>query len=363
MGLLSAKLRYRFLSRAGVRRGLERLPLGSRIAARHREALFDVLAGASRQQALLAAHRSGLLDALAGGERTAPEIVTVTGLAAPAARRLLQWTSACGLVEDLGSERFALTTMGLVAATDRGVRTMIEHGQLLYDDLRDPLAAMVNPGNGRLAAFWPYESGAGEAAAYSQVMRDSLQFVIDPLLAAVDFGKVSRLCEIGGGTGQLAMELATRHPQMQVTIAELDAVVVQARRAIDAAGMATHIAAMTTRDAPAGAYDAVLLARLLHDLDDSAALAMLDTASRLLEPGGVLIIAEPVARPGRDAQTAYFAAYFAAMGSGRLRTAEELESLCRTAIPGLGAPQWSHQHTCSVLQIRHDQASYKIDSR
>jgi demethylspheroidene O-methyltransferase len=79
---------------------------------------------------------------------------------------------------------------------------------------------------------------------------------------------------------------------------------------------------------PEGA-DLISLVRVIHDHDDPQALRILRAARRALKPGGVLLLAEPMAgtlgaEPMGDA---YFGFYLLAMGQGRPRTAEQLKAL------------------------------------
>jgi demethylspheroidene O-methyltransferase len=68
---------------------------------------------------------------------------------------------------------------------------------------------------------------------------------------------------------------------------------------------------------------------VIHDHDEAKALAILKAARRALPPGGTLLLAEPMAgTPGAlPIGEAYFGFYLLAMGSGRPRTADELETL------------------------------------
>jgi demethylspheroidene O-methyltransferase len=80
-------------------------------------------------------------------------------------------------------------------------------------------------------------------------------------------------------------------------------------------------------------FDLVSLVRVVHDHDDAAALAILKVARQSLRPGGVLLIAEPMAgTPGAEPMgDAYFGLYLWAMGSGRARRASELTEMLHEA--------------------------------
>jgi demethylspheroidene O-methyltransferase len=82
---------------------------------------------------------------------------------------------------------------------------------------------------------------------------------------------------------------------------------------------------------PQGA-DLVTLVRVLHDHDDARALAVL-RAVRAQVPKAKLLVAEPLAaaRGAEPIGAAYFGFYLLAMGSGRARTAGEIERLLAEA--------------------------------
>ena len=81
---------------------------------------------------------------------------------------------------------------------------------------------------------------------------------------------------------------------------------------------------------------------------------LLARVASALPRGGRVIIAEPMARTGRrDPQTAYFAAYFAAMQSGRLRSLPEIQALLREA--GFG-----RHRTLSVTPLATTTTSQRV---
>jgi demethylspheroidene O-methyltransferase len=75
------------------------------------------------------------------------------------------------------------------------------------------------------------------------------------------------------------------------------------------------------------------LIRVLHDHDDEPVRQLLERLHSALRPGGHLLIAEPMAGTAgaESIGDTYFSFYLWAMGSGRPRTAQELEAMCLTA--------------------------------
>ena len=79
---------------------------------------------------------------------------------------------------------------------------------------------------------------------------------------------------------------------------------------------------------PAGA-DLVTLVRVAHDHPDAVVKALLVKIFQMLPSGGRLLLAEPMAQPPGEPPVAdaYFHFYLLAMGSGRLRSPQELRAL------------------------------------
>ncbi|MFY7916088.1 MAG: methyltransferase, partial [Rubrivivax sp.] len=87
------------------------------------------------------------------------------------------------------------------------------------------------------------------------------------------------------------------------------------------------------RDALPEGADVVSLVRVIYDHDDAPALALLRQARRALQPGGTLLLAEPMAgTAGAERMgAAYFGLYLTAMGSGRSRTPAQLTAMLEQA--------------------------------
>jgi demethylspheroidene O-methyltransferase len=77
----------------------------------------------------------------------------------------------------------------------------------------------------------------------------------------------------------------------------------------------------------------VTLIRIAHDHPDADVLTLLKAIHQALPVGGTLLLAEPMAQaPGtRPLGDAYFHFYLLAMGSGRLRTPNELSQMMAQA--------------------------------
>jgi demethylspheroidene O-methyltransferase len=189
----------------------------------------------------------------------------------------------------------------------------------------------------RLQAFWAYARDVDPAtlpgdqvAAYTQLMAASQAFVADDILDAFPLQGMKRLMDLGGGDGSFLISAARRWPELDLTLVDLPAVAARADARFAAAGLAARASAVgcdVRRDALPRGADVISLVRVVHDHDDAAVAAILRAAFEALPSGGRVLIAEPMAeaRGAERVGAAYFNFYLRAMGSGRARTADELQ--------------------------------------
>jgi demethylspheroidene O-methyltransferase len=313
------------------------------VARRRAAALFDLCAGFVYSQALLAVVRLRLLERLAAGPLETGPLAAATGLSGEALERLLLAAVGLGLVERRGPGRFGLGARGAELLATPGLSAMIEHHAILYADLADPVALLRRPpGAARLARYWPYASvedaaalSAEQVGPYSALMAATQPMVAAEILALRPFRGARRLLDVGGGEGAFLEAVAARCPALELVLFDLPAVAERARMRLAAAGLGDRVRVVGgdfRRDPLPSDCDAASLVRILHDHDDATVLALLRAVRTALVPGGLVVIAEPLAEtPGAERVGAYFALYLAAMGRGRPRRADELVDLLERA--------------------------------
>jgi demethylspheroidene O-methyltransferase len=314
------------------------------IARARSRALFDLVAGFVYSQVLYACVTLGLLRRLLERPQTAAELAQALELPLDRLERLLSAAGALDLVERRGGGRVGLGVLGAALLGNPGVEAMIRHHGLLYADLADPVAMLRgSTDRASLASFWGYAGAADPAALprarvapYSGLMSESQQFIADIVLAAYPFARHRRLLDVGGGEGNFAMAAARKVPHLAVAIFDLPEVAGVAQARFQAAGLAgrsvAHPGSFFSDTLP-GDADLVTLVRVVHDHDDDKVHVLLTGIRRVIQPGAVLLIAEPMAgTPGMGPMAdGYFGIYLLAMGSGRARSLEELRALLHAA--------------------------------
>ena len=317
-------------------------PVGRWITRRRADALFEVMAGFVHSQVLLACVRLGIFEKVLAAPASLQTLATHTGLKPAALERLLHSALALRLLDRRGSD-YGLGALGAPVVTHAGLRAMIEHNALLYEDLRDPLALMQQPQQASMHAYWPYAAEGGAPAAdseqvarYSELMSSSQRFVIEELLASYPFARHRCVLDVGGGQGGWVTELARHAPQLQLMLFDLPPVAAIARTRMAGLGLservAVHGGSFTADALPKGA-DLITLLRVAHDHPDEVVRVLLRAIHDALPSGGKLLLAEPMAREAGEPSVSdpYFHFYLLAMGSGRLRTAQALTALMQEA--------------------------------
>ncbi|MCP1675837.1 demethylspheroidene O-methyltransferase [Natronocella acetinitrilica] len=335
------ELRNRLLSSSRFQRGAAAFWPTRPIARRRAAQLFDLCAGFVYSQVLLACVRLGLLELLAERPQSSSEVAARLNITVPAAERLLAAAVALRLAEPRSGDRYGLGNQGAVLSSMPGVAAMIEHHALLYRDMEDPVALLRKDRGDSLGSYWPYAGAQDPAqltteqvAPYSRLMSLSQELVSTEVLEVFSLRRFRRLMDVGGGDGTFIRNVAARWPHLQGIVADLPAVAEQATQRIREAGLQDRLSAVGVdffRDSLPPGSDLISLIRIVHDHDDADVHALLGAVFRALDPGGTILIAEPMsATRGAEAMgDAYFGFYLLAMGKGRPRTPQEITKMLR----------------------------------
>lgn len=328
--------RNRLLSQPRFQRWASTFPLTRPIAKSRAAGLFDLCAGFVYSQVLFACVELKVFDKLADGPAAVEALAQQCGLAPDAMRRLLGAATALDLVEARGDGLYGLGVHGAAYLGNPAIGAMIEHHALFYRDLADPVALLKSEKHDtELSRFWPYATSetpdaldADAVAPYSALMSASQALIADDILDAYPFVEHGCLLDVGGGSGDFLIAAAHRRPDLRVILFDLPSVVASAgaRFAKERlAGRATAVGGNFNQDALPQGADLISLVRVAHDLDDGELDALLARIFAALPPGGILLLAEPMAAtPGAEKVGAYFAMYLLAMQRGRPRSEAEL---------------------------------------
>jgi O-methyltransferase domain/Dimerisation domain len=112
--------------------------------------------------------------------------------------------------------------------------------------------------------------------------------------AKFDFTPYNTLCDVGGATGLLCIEVAKQHPHLKCISFDLSAVAPIARKHIAAAGLTDRIGAATGDffNDPLPKADLITMGMILHDWNLEKKMHLIRSAYEALPEGGALVAIE-----------------------------------------------------------------------
>lgn len=114
-------------------------------------------------------------------------------------------------------------------------------------------------------------------------------------LARFPFAKHRRMLEIGGNSGEFALQVCQQHPQIEATVFDLPVVCDVGRKHVQGkpgSERVQFVAGDARRDPLPEGCDLVAFKSMLHDWPDEDAARFLNRANAVLEPGGAVLIFE-----------------------------------------------------------------------
>ena len=322
------------------------------ITQKRAQQVFDVMAGFVYSQVLLACVRLRIFELVNESPRTLEELAHLCQVPASALQRLVNSAVALKLLALRGQGRYGLGALGAPVAGHPGIRAMIEHHAVLYHDMQDPVALLRDQvSDGQMMAYWPYVETHGangepqqaprawaqeKVSRYSQLMSASQPFVVDEVLAAYSFANHRCVLDVGGGLGTFVCRLAGHAAHLKLKLFDLPQVAELAQDDFKKKSLSDRIEAFGgdfLKDALPNGADLITLVRVAHDHPDAHVYTILRSIFKALPEGGTLLLTEPMAQASHEAPLgdAYFHFYLLAMGSGRLRTVQELSDMILAA--------------------------------
>jgi len=283
-------------------------------------------------------------DLLAEGPATGADLAKRAGVKVEALDRVLRFAAVRGFVRQRPTGRYHATRLTEALRRDRAQpwRAWVQFGgsaEVLGAWERLPAA---------LTGEDPFEAANGEdfftfvqhtrpelGALFDDAMTAGALMQASLLDAALDWSGVSRVCDVGGGTGAAAELLLREHPQLRVALLELPEVIARARPALVDGPLADRVdlVAGDMFSSVPGGYDRYLLLAVLHDWSDDDAGRILEGIREALPRRGRIVVVDAVLRGGPDDEwaTTTDLLMMTLTPGGRERNGPEWEALFRRA--------------------------------
>ena len=208
--------------------------------------LGQLVGGFRISQAISAAVALGVPDALADGPRSSGELAAEIEAHPSSLYRLLRALASVGVLTE-SDGRFALTPMAGSLRTDAPdslASWAVFMGRPYQWQVWAGLADTVRSGETAFERIhgedaWTYRARHPEESAYfDRAMEGRIRRSQTALLAAYDFGRFSRIVDVGGGNGALLAAILSAHPGAKGILVDQEHVVSAAPALLESAGVA-----------------------------------------------------------------------------------------------------------------------------
>jgi SAM-dependent methyltransferase len=271
--------------------------------------LLNLIAGSWTSDALAAALALELPRLLTEKPRDATELATVTRCEPAALARLLRALATIDICAEGPDGCFAMTPMG--------ARLHADHPQSLHfwsiswtramRPLWSHLLESVRTGQSVTKAVTGFESferqerDPAAAASFNKTMAELTRLVAGDVVRAYDFTAVRTVVDVGGGYGELLLEILRQAPRLTGVLFDLPHAIDGARQRVAEARFSSRcrcLAGDFFDGVPPGA-DLYVLKSIIHDWPDERAQLILENCHRAMPARGRLLLVERV-RPDRS---------------------------------------------------------------
>ncbi len=254
--------------------------------------LMSLVRGFQPARAVLTAVELDLFTHVGTGA-TAAQAARKAGTDPRATASLLNVLVSFGLLRRAG-ERFQLTDLSsahLTAGSPHDARAALMHVAHLWPSW-STLTECVRKGT----TLRSEPGGRGDdewTQAFIAAMHKFGSMRAPAAVGAIDFEGVSKVLDLGGGSGAYSIAIARAHPDVHCTLFDLPAVVPLARSYVTAAGFADRIHFVPgdlRTDSYGSGFDLVFISAICHMMGPEENKAMLRKVAESLRPGGRVAI-------------------------------------------------------------------------
>ncbi len=296
------------------------------------ERLWNLERGALATKALGVAADLGVADALADGPRPVADVAQEVGAVAEVLHRVLRALASDGVFAEEAPGVFGNTEASELLRHGRpGSWHEFAHlfGGVFYaaTDTLDPSTPDATFTRRFDTDFWSWLAGnPPERATFDRAMAGGKDRTAERL-AVLDWRPDELVVDVGGGNGALLSALLARRPEPRGIVFDLPET---ERDEASFGDRLDFVAGSFFERVPEG--DAYVLSGILHDWDDKAAAAILQTIRAAARPKARLLVIESVIQPGNDPDGAkWLDLLMLVLAGGRERTEADWRTLLTRA--------------------------------
>jgi len=256
------------------------------------EQIFEMATAFQTSRILLTAYELEVFSALEGRPRHSADIAETLGTDPRATDRLLNALCALGFVEkenDLFfnshiAETFLVKGKKFYLA---GLMHMVNLWET-WDTLTQAVKA------GHRVAMGPVKTRSSKwFEAFIAAMHQRAVMAAPEVVSRIDLSGITKVLDVGGGSGGYAMEFARANDNIRITVFDLPGVIQLTRQYVAEAGMLNRIEFAEGDyyvDELGRDFDLAFLSAIIHSNSPEQNQALFDKVSRALNPGGKMVV-------------------------------------------------------------------------
>lgn len=274
-------------------------PSNVRIESEDDLLLVRLLMGAQPTLLMVAAAEARIFDCVGERNMSAAQIALETGLDSRATRIVLDGLVGLGVLAKEGDHyrntATSLRHLRVDTQQSHAVRLWIS-GTRLWERLPEILRTGTLPEKGNEGEAWRRDGT--ENHAFIRTMYDLGWLAAQSVAEALDLSTVAHVVDLGGGPAHYTIAMLERSPSLRATLVDLPLTLLVAKDSLDRRGLAERVQLVASdlydleRDIPIASEmtELVLISHMIHMEGPQHNAALIRKATRLLSPGGRIII-------------------------------------------------------------------------
>lgn len=273
--------------------------------------LAELALSFQKSRIFLTAYELGIFTAVGRKSRSSHQVSDKLGTAKRHTDRLMNALCALGLLKKTGN-RFRNTHLSLtyLVGDSPGFMKGIMHNVHMWDAW-SALTETVR--SGRPAARRSMnERGRGWLEPFIAAMHERAVQNASAVVGSLDLSGVSKVLDVGGGSGAYAMAFARARKRIAATVFDLPNVIGLTRKYIREEGLSDRVKLVAgdyNIDDLGGAYDLIFLSAIIHSNSFGQNRILIKKAAHALRSGGRIVIQDFIMDEGR--MNPSFGAFFA----------------------------------------------------
>jgi SAM-dependent methyltransferase len=332
-----------------------------------RPLLQQLIFGFFPSAVLSVAARLRIPDLVAAGPKSSDDLAEETATHPPSLYRLLRALAYLGILEETEPRHFGLTGMGELLRSDvphsMWATTQLFCGEAVWRSWGDLMAGVQTgkPSFERGIGSEPFVEFAGNPEAsksFNRAMSEGTRLEAPGIIGSYDFAQFGTLVDVGGGDGTLLASILAATPGLQGVLYDIGPGLAEAPRRLADEGVDDRCQVVEGdffASVPEGG-DAYIMKSVIHDWDDERCVTILGNCRRAMNPGGKVLVAEPVVPSKVKPSFALLGVVMSDLNmlmntGGRERTEDEFASILRSAgLELTGASRVPKPSTMSVIE-------------